>query len=41
MKFFKWQIQKLPISERDVPDKWIVGTKHTLFGIDFIVWKLK
>jgi hypothetical protein len=41
MKIFNWIIQKLPISEKDIPKKWNVGTKHSIFGIKFIIWSIK
>ena len=41
MKILKWEIQRLPISEKQIPDKWVTGTKHKIFGMEFIVWLLQ
>lgn len=40
IKIWKWVIKKLPVSEKDIPNQWKVGTRVTIFGNNFIIWEL-
>lgn len=39
MKILNWIIKKIPVSENDIPKKWIVATRYKVFGLEFIIWE--
>lgn len=36
----KFIIQSYPIKEEDIPKKWNIFERKTIFGIDFAIWTI-
>ena len=41
MKILKWEIRLSPISEKDIPDNWIVVTQYHFLKWEFIVGEIE